>query len=260
MSELSAKSLCKQAGIGWHEAVDSQALAVDLAQYVATVLQEEIDRNASASLIVSGGSTPAPVFRCLAKSDIQWERVSVSLADERWVPPGHPDSNESLVRDTLLVDNARVAGFVSLYRNHSEPADAIAAVTRDVDAMAHPFTVTLLGMGGDGHTASLFPDAPADQLREAMQLKSDGQLPARVAVLNPPSVDQIRISLTRSALLNSAYRVLHITGHNKSDVLARAMSESTIEGEAIPAYTPGFKPVIGLLAPQSEKATVYWSP
>lgn len=260
MSQVSLESLCKQAGIGWHEAKDAQTLAVDLAHYVASVLQAEIDQNSRASLIVSGGSTPAPVFKCLASTDIQWEHVSVSLADERWVAPGHADSNESLVRNTLLVEYAKSARFVSLFRQSGEPAAALAEVTRDIKSMARPFTITLLGMGGDGHTASLFPDAPADQLRDAMRLTSDADSAAQVAVMNPPSVEQVRITLTRSALLHSVHRIVHMTGQGKYEVLATAMADCSTDDGASVQYKQGAKPVIGLLSPHSEQASVYWSP
>lgn len=256
MNARSAQALCEKAGIRWHEAGDAQVLALELAKVVADALQKDIDTRGEASLVVSGGSTPGPVFRQLAQTPISWNKVTVTLADERWVPPGHADSNESLVRNMLLTDLAADAGFVSLYRNDVTPENAIDEVARDVDAMIHPFTVTILGMGGDGHTASLFPDAPANQLEAAMDLENS----CSIALLNPPSVDQQRITLTRKALLNSTHRIVHITGDSKQQVLADALENSAADGLAPGAYTVGLKPIIGLLTSQPQAASVFWSP
>jgi len=256
MSSVTAQSLCAAMGIGWNTEPDSELLAGSLATYVASKLNNAIESNGKASLVVSGGSTPAAVFKRLCKADIDWSCVCVTLADERWVPPGHADSNESLVRETLLVEKAAGARFVSLYRSDVDPNDALEAVSRDVLDMSLPFTVTMLGMGGDGHTASLFPDAPADQLSAAMSLKSS----ETVAIMNPPSVDQTRITLTRSALLNSDNRLLHITGENKQAVLRDALLDSSTDGVMPGQYRPDLKPIVGLLSRIPDKASVFWSP
>jgi len=255
MTQATAKSLCERAGIGWHQADNALELAADLAHYIAERLQQQIEAQGKASLVVSGGSTPAPVFERLAGAAVDWANVCVTLADERWVAPGHADSNESLVRDTLLVGKAAAAQFVSLYRAGVSPEDAVNAVAADVRAMAQPFTVTILGMGGDGHTASLFPDAPAEQLSQAMSLDNS----QTVAILNPPSVAQTRISLTRAALLNSHHRVLHITGEGKQQVLAGALKNSASDGQTPGDYHDGLLPVVGLLTNQPDSAVVYWS-
>ncbi|MFK7890608.1 MAG: 6-phosphogluconolactonase [Granulosicoccus sp.] len=254
-----AESLCQLAGIAWHEEGGAGILAETLAETVATGLQLGIDSNGAASLVVSGGSTPAPVFKHLSAADIDWQNVSVTLADERWVPADHPDSNERLVRSTLLVDKASVASFVPLYLAALDVEAAETAVATAVGAMRQPFTVVILGMGEDGHTASLFPDAPAQQLHRAMQVEQ----PAIVCAMHPPSVDQARMTLSRSALLNADRRYLHITGESKQQVLLDALlqSRSGNDDNDVPgSYNPGMKPVIGLLTHQPERATVFWSP
>lgn len=255
MTMHAAQTLCETYGISWNEADDSMGLADQLAISIAQLLQQQISAEGSASLVVSGGSTPAPVFERLARKDIDWARVSVTLADERWVPPGHADSNESLVRDTLLVGNASAASFVSLYRADVAPENALAAIALDIAKMSQPFTVTVLGMGADGHTASLFPDAPQAELTNAMALDNSDQ----VIIMNPPSVSQVRISLTRAALLNSRHRILHITGDTKQQVLADALSEACADGKTAGLYEPPLKPVIGLLTSAPEAASVFWS-
>lgn len=239
------------AGLRWHEEADKEALAVALGQTVASTLEQALTRNGSASLVVSGGSTPAPVLRYLLSADIDWKQISVTLADERWVAPGHEDSNESLVRDTLLQDKAAEARFVPLYSADRSGDAALQQAAEGVAGMQQPFSVVMLGMGGDGHTASLFPDAPKHELLSAMDLQSSDS----VAFLHPPSVAQARISLTRACLLRSESRFLHITGNGKRDVLMAALDEC--QGDS---WQPGQAPVIGLLTEVPERASVFWSP
>ena len=255
MSQITAEQWCQKLGIRWQAAADAEALAESLAAHIALALQREIDATGAASLVVSGGSTPGPVFKRLSVTDIAWSKVSVTLADERWVPPGHADSNESLVRERLLTGLAAEARFVSLYRADMAPEEAVSAVASDVSAMAQPFTVVILGMGNDGHTASLFPDAPEAQLAPAMALENT----AGVAILAPPSVPQTRISLTRAALLNSGQRILHMTGDGKRQVLADALEQSFTSSDMPGEYQHGMKPIVGLLTPQPSVVSVFWS-
>ena len=246
------KARVTSAGIHWSDAADKQALALELGKDIATRLQASIASSVgAASLVVSGGSTPAPVFAYLCEADIDWSRVKVTLADERWVPPGHPDSNESLVRDTLLVKQASAAQFVSLYRNGITPEQAVNEVKIDIQEMVYPFTAVILGMGNDGHTASLFPDAPGEQLSRAMDLSTT----EGVAVMHPASVSQTRITLTRRALLNAEHRYLHITGEQKCQVLYDAIGAQPDEG-----YRDGMAPVAGLLLDSPATVSVFWSP
>lgn len=239
------------AGLQWHEEADAATLAKSLGQAVGECLRESLAQDGQASLVVSGGSTPAPVFRYLADSDLDWSQVVVTLADERWVPPGHPDSNETLVRDTLLQGKAAAARFVPLYRSELTGDAALRQVAADVSAMPQPFSVVMLGMGADGHTASLFPDASPEELLPAMALDTTDV----VAFLHPPSVAQARISLTRACLLRAQHRFLHITGDSKLKVLAAALD--ACEGGD---WQPGHAPVTGLLTEQPARVSVFWSP
>lgn len=247
----SAKDRMSSHGASWVQAADKLLLADALSDSLIQRLEASLSELNSASLIVSGGSTPAPVFKALSSADIDWSRVSVTLADERWVPPGHADSNESLVRDTLMVDKAAAAQFVSLYRPDSTPEQVLGNITADVKAMGSPFTAVILGMGNDGHTASLFPDAPEHELTAAMDLDSAETL----MMMHPPSVPQARITLTRAALLNAKHRYLHITGEQKCQVLCDAVGN-----EPGARYQAGMAPVTGLLLESPESVSVYWSP
>lgn len=246
------------AGLQWCEEADAQALAASLSAAISQRLNAAIKLHGKASLVVSGGSTPAPVFAKLSVTPLDWSRVTVTLADERWVAQGHPDSNESLVRDTLLVNDASKARFVSLYRHDCSPEHALQAISDSLVQMAYPFSVVILGMGGDGHTASLFPDAPENELAEAMSLDSD----ARVAIMHPPSVGQARITLTRQYLLKAEHRFVHITGDQKKAVLSDALTESlsaSLDGASFAPYTQGQAPIVGLVTNNMASVSVYWS-
>jgi len=201
----------------WNEAADASSLASELASSVADNLIETIAAHNRASLVVSGGSTPLPFFKTLSQAELDWSAVDVTLADERWVPEDDEDSNARFVKTNFLVGNASAARFHSLYRDDTDPQTAIADIERSLQNMIQPFSVVILGMGGDGHTASLFPNT--EGLEEALDMDTHAML----AVMKPDTVAQTRISLTRAALLRSRYRYLHITGENKRGVLAQAL-------------------------------------
>ena len=200
---------------------DADALALRLARDVATVLQSAIVERGRATLVVSGGSTPLPMFQCLAREpDLSWEKVQVTLADERAVPPDHADSNEGFVQTNLLTGAAASASFVSMLPEGLPSLDQLEEVSNRIDAMGSPFDVVLLGMGGDGHTASLFPDAP--ELESAMESTTS------VVALNPPSVSQARLSLSARRLIDARNLWLHISGASKAQVLDQALAAGTL--------------------------------
>lgn len=149
MSALPVAAECRYA--------TSARLVNDLADLIAANLSTSLRKRNAASLVVSGGSTPAPLFDALSTRELDWSRVTVTLADERWVPADHKDSNEALVRNRLLVGNAASAAFVSLYEPGCSPIEAQSVVAQRLGSMPLPFDVVLLGMGNDGHTASFSP-------------------------------------------------------------------------------------------------------
>ena len=190
-----------------------------IAGKIARRLAQAIRARGQASLVVPGGSTPGPLFDALSQCELAWDRVVATLNDERWVDPPDPASNEQLVRTRLLTGRAAEARFVGLKTPAAAPADAVAEVERRLAGIGRPFDVMLLGMGGDGHTASLFPGSPALQA-------SLGGDRARVQAVSEPRArgsDQ-RITLALPALLDSRFIALLIAGEDKLEVLARAQA------------------------------------
>jgi len=200
-----------------HQFERSELLSEALSSEIAKNLSEAIATRGKASLIVSGGSTPKPLFEKLRTFDIEWEKVRVSLCDERWVAPTHEDSNEKLVRTHLLADKAAKAEFVSMYVAGKEASDAALTCKEQIQEHLLPFTVMILGMGGDAHTASLFPNNA--KLDEGFDLNSD----ALCIAIEPSSAPHMRMSLTRAAILSSEHLYLHFEGESKQHVFQEAM-------------------------------------
>lgn len=201
-----------------HDHPDAATAA--LAEAIVARLGTAIAERGTASLVVSGGKSPIRLFERLRVAPLPWSQVWVTLADERWVAPGHPDSNEGLLRTHLLRDGAAAARFVPLITAHATPAEALADRTAALAAIPRPFDVVVLGMGEDGHTASLFPGAAG--LEAAMA--PDGR--AVLAAIDPPAyAPHPRITLTLAALLDARVLMLPIAGAAKRRVYeqARAM-------------------------------------
>jgi 6-phosphogluconolactonase len=195
------------------------ALAEALAASVAGDLRAAIDARARATLVLSGGTTPRRFLDALSRQALAWDAVDVTLADERWVAPDHERSNERLVRDTLLRGDAAAARFVPLYReDFASPDAALETIAQDLATLSVPFDVVVLGMGEDGHCASLFPDG--DLTPSA--LRADAS--ERVLAIRAPSAGETRITLTLPALAATRAMYLHIEGAAKREVLARALA------------------------------------
>ena len=210
----------------FHEAPDALTLAHELAQFVGARLQEGLNQRGQALLVVSGGSTPVPFFEALANIPLDWSRVSVTLADERWVPADHVDSNERLVREHLLQGLASHARFVSLKSADALAVQGVPHVEAALGALPWPAEVVVLGMGGDAHTASLFPGSA--QLPEAL----DDTRAARCLAVSappPPNVPVDRLTLCMRALLDTRQLVIHVTGAAKRQLLERAMLAGPVE-------------------------------
>jgi len=196
---------------------NASALDIALSEKVAGLLSGSIEARGDASLVVSGGRTPMGFFHLLSQQSLDWSKVTILLADERWVDADHADSNEKLVRENLLINEASKATYLALKNSADQAVDGeaeCAAALAELDA----FTVVILGMGDDGHTASLFPGSDALAAGLAMDSGRD------CIAVTPLHAPHQRMSLTLPRLLNSQQIVIHISGASKQQVLNQANS------------------------------------
>ncbi len=197
---------------------DRDALALTLAAEVAEALRSAIADGGAATLAVSGGSTPKKFFHALSKTALDWESVTITLVDERWVSATEERSNARLVSEHLLWNEAARATFAPLFTDATSPEGALPEVQQRVADLAGPLTVAVLGMGEDGHTASFFPGG--DRLDDAI----DPTGKALVMSMRAPAAIEPRITLTLPVLLAAKKLVLHIEGETKKTVLDAALA------------------------------------
>lgn len=227
-----------------HAFEDRAALASALADRVSADLKAAIAARGTASLAVSGGSTPKQFFEALSTRPIDWDRVTVTLVDERFVGPDHDRSNHLLVRTHLLQNAAAGADFVPLYHPAASAEEAAALATARLSTFGKPFDVVILGMGNDGHTASFFPGG--NHLAEAL----DASAPRRVMTMEAQGAGEPRLTLSFTALHDARLLVIHIEGAEKKAVLDKALS-GTDEAEM---------PVRAVLERAGTAPDIYWAP
>jgi 6-phosphogluconolactonase len=223
---------------------DAGALANQLAFQIAATLETAIKTRGIASLVVSGGKSPVRFFHALRAKELDWSRVCVALADERWVEPGEEGSNEKLVRDELLKEHAARARFLGL--KNAAPAPDLGAVSawETFARVPRPFDTVVLGMGDDGHTASLFPNSP--NLKSALNPAAAAGCVGMVSPVAP----QARISLNLSALLDARRLIVMISGEDKLRTYTAASGEGPVEE----------MPVRAVLRQTRTPVEVMWAP
>jgi 6-phosphogluconolactonase len=196
------------------------ALFDEAERLMVASLAEALETQPRATIALSGGSTPEPLYRRVAGQSVPWSRVAATLVDERWVPLNDADSNEAMIR--RATESAEGLVVTGLYTGHETPEQGLAEVVRRVDALPRPFAVTVLGMGDDGHTASFFPGS--DGLESALADSGAGlAVPIRAAGLRSP-----RITLTLPSVLSSRLIIVLLTGSRKLDVLERALQPGPV--------------------------------
>jgi len=223
---------------------DAAALTAALAADIAAALEEGLAAGRAVSLVVPGGHTPAPVFEALSSTDLDWDDVWVTLTDERWVDSASDKSNEHLVRQHLLRNAAAKAHLIGLKNKAADPKAGAHASWSAVAEAPRPFDFVLLGMGDDGHIASLFPNSP--DLEVGLDLK---QHPGCIAMTGA-SEPRARLSLNLRALVDSRRIAIMIVGASKWETYQRARTAGSIVD----------MPVRALSLQQNVPVTVYWSP
>jgi 6-phosphogluconolactonase len=211
----------------------AEAAADAAAAAIAGALRHALATHGRASLVATGGRSPGPVFDRLRLADLDWARVVVTLSDERCVAEDDPASNAGLVRRRLMRGRSAKAHLLPLWPE-PDPA-ALRALT--------PFDAVMLGMGEDGHIASLLPGDP--DLSQAMDADSPRLTAPVPAGLGKPPLP--RVTLTLSALLQARAVFLLISGEAKREVIGRAQA-----GEDLP--------VRALIGQTRVPVRILWSP
>lgn len=243
--KMQAERLTEPASAPMHARLfdDSAVLAQALAHAVAADLRGAIARRGRARIALSGGSTPRAFLAALSAQVLDWAQVTVVPVDERWVLPDDTRSNQRLLRETLLHGAAAQATLLPLWRPAPTPEAALQPVLTRVANEALPLDIAVLGMGEDGHVASLFPDL----LRPEIGLQRNGRAP--VLAVRSAAAPEPRMTLTLSAIFTAPALYLHIEGAAKRRVLDTAASDpnSTL-------------PIRALLTGAPTPPTLYWSP
>jgi 6-phosphogluconolactonase len=221
----------------------SEELANTLADEVAAALRARLARDGKAALAVSGGTTPLKFFHAMSAKNLHWAKVTITLADDRWVPESSHRSNAALVKNHLLHGFAAAAKFVPLVTGHNTPEDGRATTQAALKLLPLPFAAVVLGLGTDGHTASLFPHG--DRLEQALAPPA-GRL---VESMRCEAADEPRITLTLPVLLAAGHVFIHIEGETKRHVLDAAFYDGPVED----------MPVRAVLA-RNPPPDIFWSP
>jgi len=212
------------------------------AEQAAKAIRKRLAKMPKAAMVVSGGSTPQACFQQLSNTELPWQQVYIVPSDERCVPPSHAASNEAMIRRELLKHRASAAMFVPMYLEEEAAGDPCETLRQNLAALPTPFACALLGMGTDGHFASLFPDSVAQE----QGLEPEGQ--ESCLLVNTSASPHPRITLTLSALLDSEEIYLLFFGEAKRQVYEDAKQDCS-------RY-----PVSRLLFQQRTPVTVFWAP
>lgn len=225
-----------------NEFINRQTLDEQLAEQIASILSEAIKLKGRASIAVSGGSTPKGLFNLLSQKEIDWSSVTVTLADERWVDMSDEASNTRLVHENLLVNKASNAKFFHIKQGDELNAEVLSDLIFAADSHFLPFDVLILGMGEDGHTASLFP---CSEQIDACFSKSTASL----LKVQPQTAPHVRISFSFKSLIQSQNIFLHICGANKKPVLEKALAGDDVRE----------MPIRGFLQHSQINTNIYWA-
>jgi|TARA_B110000908_G_scaffold64252_1_gene78129 6-phosphogluconolactonase len=196
--------------MNFQEYADREMLVMDVANALAGDLKTALLHHDSVSFVVPGGTTPGPIFDILCAADIEWNRVHVMLSDERWVPDDHPRSNAKLLRERLLVDRAKAARFTPFFVADVDVLQACNDVSKTL-LPELPISVSMLGMGADMHTASLFPSARG--LAEALSADAQALCPIQA------EGQEQRVTLSGPILNNAIAKHIVIFGDDKRNAL-----------------------------------------
>lgn len=226
-----------------HTFHDRTRLMTGLCAAMTEWMSEALAKRRRISIALAGGTSPGPMYQDLSHQLLDWSKVTVTLTDERWVSPEDPSSNEYLIRDRLLHRRAEEATFIPFKTNHATPAAGAATTERRLSPHL-PLDICLLGMGTDGHIASLIPGSAG------YDVAADLNNPKMIAGIRADDAagSAQRMSLTLTAILKARLIVLLIMGAEKQRVFEEARNQQ------------GASPVRHLLAQNRHPVHTFWAP
>ncbi|MDF7774007.1 6-phosphogluconolactonase [Sphingomonas sp. AOB5] len=215
--------------IEWWEYDDADEMAEAVAGDIGFIIESAIDARGAAVIALAGGKTPLPIYEKLAKAKIDWKRVTIVPGDDRMVPLGDPLSNVTAIGKIFIPKGARVIPLISQtvadYKAAGRSADAI------LQDLHWPLDLCLLGIGADGHAASIFPGPDFDEaLNGPKERRALGVMPDPL----PPEAPVSRVTLSKAAIVSARALMIALTGDKKREVL-----EAAIEQGASSAYPAG---------------------
>lgn len=226
-----------------------QEMVAALQQECVSALTSAIEERGEATFMVSGGSTPEPLYQSLSNVELDWGAVYIALVDERWVDFDHDKSNEAFTVKHLIQNEAVIANLIGMKNTAETAQEGLEDCEAAYQQLAQPFDVTILGMGSDGHTASLFPHA---QGLEAALNPDSPEICAAITANQSEVTGAIveRMTLSLAGLLRSKTLVLLITGDEKLAVLRKAQAGTDVNE----------MPVRAVLQQQKVPVSIYWAP
>lgn len=230
--------------IEWWDYDDAAEMADAVAGDIQFIIESAIDARGGAVIALAGGKTPLPIYEKLAAAKLDWKRVTIIPGDDRLVPLGDPLSNVTAIGKIFIPRGARVLPLIS------DKAEDYKAAGRAADARLQdvhwPLDLCLLGVGGDGHCASIFPGPDYDEaLNGPKERRALGVMPDPL----PPEAPVARVTLSRAAIASARALMIAVSGQAKRDVL-----ETAIEAGAASPY-----PIGRVLADVELPVDIHWS-
>lgn len=223
---------------------NAQAQVEELTAVIEESLRDAIAEKGRGCIAVSGGSSPKPLYKKLSESELDWTRIDIVMVDDRFVPLGHAASNETMIREHLLVGNAAQAKFWTLYAE-GELAEVAQRRASEWQGLTTP-DVAVMGMGSDGHTASWFPGAQG--LDEALSLNAPIVVPV-VAKKSEVTGDYLeRLTVSYAFLKDCPVRVLMMAGDEKKAVYDEACADGAVNDMPI-----------RMIIRDAHSVTAYWT-
>ena len=209
---------------------DKAKLELELAEEISQKLDLELKNKGEANLLVSGGSTPKKLYEILSNKKIDWKNVSIGLIDERFVATNTEESNELLIKNTLLKNKAADAKFIGLIFNINDYKENLNITISKHKPFYKSITCSILGMGSDGHTASLFPNFE--------EVYTDDSIYGDKMIINTKATSEPskRISYTKAKILSSKHLFLYFNGKEKLDVFNSAKKNKNASIRPISAF------------------------